>query len=122
MPDKAWDIYAKQLFPKGYGFPLFYPEHPNEAGHGPASIGDVGIIENGRFVPYFNVVEEDSPLNKIEPTPKFVKLNFSQRLRLQSQNHLPGQSTVSSQVEEVSSMEGSGNVGECVILAPYNLK
>ena len=107
MPYKDWDIYARQLSPKGYGFPLFYPEYPNEEGHGPASIGDVGVIENGRFVPYFNVVEEDNPLNKIEPTPKFVRLNFSQRLRLQSQNRLLGQSTISSQVEEVSNVEGS---------------
>ena len=122
MPHKDWDIYARQLSPKGYGFPLFYPEHPNEEGHGPAEIGDVGFIENGRFVPWFNVVEEDSPLNKIEPTPKFVKLNFSQRLRVQSPNHSLGQSTISSQVEEVSSVEGSGNVGECVIIVPYNLK
>ena len=111
---KDWDIYAKQLATKGYGFPLFYPEHPNEEGHGPAEIGDVGIIENGRFVPYFNVVNEKSPLNVIEPTPKFERLKFSPRLRVQSQNRIYGPASISSQTEERSSIEGSGNVGEYV--------
>ena len=64
-----WSIYQKQLFPVGYGLPLWHPE-PNEADRVrvepvPISIGSVGYMRNGKFHVLFNsTATQDSPVNK----------------------------------------------------------
>ena len=113
---KAWDIYAKQLSPKGYGYPLLYPEHPNEQGYVPAQIGDVGLIIEGKFTPFFNVVNRDSPLNIVDetktPQPDFVQLKYPPEMMDRSNIRISG--VVSNEEDRMVNIEGGGNVGVCV--------
>lgn len=48
-------IYAKELFPLGYGFPLWDPD--TTQANGEVCIGDVGFIEHGTFYRMFNAME-----------------------------------------------------------------
>ena len=58
----AWDIYAKELQPLGYGYPLWHPEPSPE--HGEVQLGDVGCVRNGRFEFLFNCMcAADEPIN-----------------------------------------------------------
>ncbi|KIM76638.1 hypothetical protein PILCRDRAFT_643331 [Piloderma croceum F 1598] len=63
------DVYARQLLPKQYGYPLFVPEPydnlPEEYRARGASIGDVGIImPDGSFSFVFNIcIPADDPIN-----------------------------------------------------------
>lgn len=55
------DIYAEQLIPLGYGYPLWQPE-PTK--HGEVLIGDVGFTTEGRFYRLFNAMRSrDDPVN-----------------------------------------------------------
>ena len=55
------DIYAEQLIPLGYGYPLWQPE-PTK--HGEVLIGDVGFISGGCFYRLFNaMLPQDDPIN-----------------------------------------------------------
>lgn len=47
----AYEIYSKQLFGRGYGYPLWHPE-PNEERE--IQIGDVGYLYQGSFWRIFN--------------------------------------------------------------------
>ena len=47
-----WDIYAEQLSPVGYGYPLWIPE-PDHNGR-EVLVGDVGWLHEGQFRPLFN--------------------------------------------------------------------
>ncbi|KAL6297813.1 hypothetical protein BKA93DRAFT_745303, partial [Sparassis latifolia] len=59
---RPWDVYAEQLSPYGYGYPLWSPEH---AKHGGVHIGDVGYLQNGHFSRMFNAMRaKDDELNK----------------------------------------------------------
>ncbi|PCH36243.1 hypothetical protein WOLCODRAFT_166779 [Wolfiporia cocos MD-104 SS10] len=59
---RAWDIYARLLSQKGYGYPLWSPE-PLEQGE--IDIGDVGWIQDGRFIRLINTFESpQSPINE----------------------------------------------------------
>ena len=60
MSTTPWDIYAEQLFPVGYGHPLWIPE-PNER---EVQIGDVGWLKEGEFRALFNSMKRsDDPVN-----------------------------------------------------------
>lgn len=60
MSTTPWDIYAEQLFPIGYGHPLWIPE-PNER---EVQIGDVGWLKEGEFRALFNSMKpSDDPIN-----------------------------------------------------------
>ena len=60
MSTTPWDIYADQLFPVGYGHPLWIPE-PNER---EVQIGDVGWLKEGEFRALFNSMKpSDDPIN-----------------------------------------------------------
>ena len=48
-----WKIYEEELYSKGYGIPLWVPEPHNDGQE--VQIGDVGYINDGQFVPMFNV-------------------------------------------------------------------
>ncbi|KAI0749240.1 hypothetical protein C8Q80DRAFT_1218489 [Daedaleopsis nitida] len=59
----AWDIYAEQLLPLGYGHPLWVPEPCVEAGQ--VRIGDVGYLRAGGFRFMFNSTSGgDHPINR----------------------------------------------------------
>ncbi|KAI1791420.1 WD40 repeat-like protein [Ganoderma leucocontextum] len=49
----AWTVYANQLFPQGYGYPLWQPD-PDPTAAREISIGDVGWMSNGGFFQLFN--------------------------------------------------------------------
>ncbi|KAI0638712.1 hypothetical protein C8Q77DRAFT_1077109 [Trametes polyzona] len=51
-PPPAYEIYAKQLFPRRHGYPLWHPE-PDET-YGEIQIGDVGRFRQGAFWGLFN--------------------------------------------------------------------
>ena len=48
--EHAYNIYAKQLFTRGYGYPLWHPEPTR----GEIEIGDVGYRRDGAFWRLFN--------------------------------------------------------------------
>ena len=48
----AWTIYAKQLYPQGYGYPLWQPDPDPKAN--PVDIADVGWLDKGGFFQLFN--------------------------------------------------------------------
>ncbi|KAM5541093.1 hypothetical protein V8D89_005226 [Ganoderma adspersum] len=48
----AWTIYAKQLYPQGYGYPLWQPDPDPKAS--PVDIADVGWLDKGGFFQLFN--------------------------------------------------------------------
>ncbi|KAI1791429.1 hypothetical protein LXA43DRAFT_865431, partial [Ganoderma leucocontextum] len=51
-----WTLYAKQLFPQGYGYPLWQPD-PDPTRE--VDIGDVGWMAYGGFCQLFNARRED---------------------------------------------------------------
>ncbi|PCH44546.1 hypothetical protein WOLCODRAFT_105294 [Wolfiporia cocos MD-104 SS10] len=60
--ETAWDVYAKLLWEKGYGYPLWSPE-PHEKGE--VDIGDVGFIWEGRFYCLLNASKpSDADVNQ----------------------------------------------------------
>ena len=66
-PTAPWEIYAEQLFPLGYGHPLWIPEPNGREVH----IGDVGWLNEGAFRPLFNTTKpEDHPLNSRGGVPE----------------------------------------------------
>ena len=52
-----WDIYAKQLFPLGHGFPLWVPEPDLNAAE--VMLGDVGWTREGGFLQLFNAMKSE---------------------------------------------------------------
>lgn len=68
----AVGVYAEQLICKGYGLPLWQPEPPD---NGAVRIGDVGLVDNGRFVRLFNAMQNsEHPLNRWGVPEGFVPL------------------------------------------------
>ena len=66
-PVCPWDLYARQLFPLGYGHPLW---HPEPDGGREVMLGDVGWFENGAFYPLFNSLHSTADaLNEANGTP-----------------------------------------------------
>ena len=54
----AWDIYAEQLYPQGYGYPLWMPDYDPSASE--VELCDVGWIERGGFFPLFNATRGEA--------------------------------------------------------------
>ena len=121
---EPWDIYARQLSPLGYGYPLLYPEHPNEHGYGPADIGDVGSIVEGKFTPFFNVINKESPLNAANHQgtshADFVQFMLYPEMMDRTTIHI-SEGIIGNGEQERVHPEGGGNVGECVILSLCSL-
>ena len=70
MSTKPWDIYAEQLFPSGYGHPLWKPE-PNASSGREVFIGDVGWLVEGEFRALFNSMrDERDPVNQEKSVPR----------------------------------------------------
>ena len=62
-----WDIYAEQLLPLGYGYPLWIPEPNGREIH----IADIGWLKDGAFRPLFNSMRSaGDPLNKKRGVPE----------------------------------------------------
>jgi hypothetical protein len=92
------DLYSRLLFPKGYGYPLFYPQPsddlPEPARRNGTGIGDVGILtSDGSFDPIFNILRaRDDPGNRFGVPPDFEQILLVPELeiRMQALYHLPG--------------------------------
>ena len=70
MSTRPWDIYAEQLFPSGYGHPLWKPE-PNPTSGREVFIGDVGWLVEGEFRALFNSMKDaDDPINQAKSVPR----------------------------------------------------
>ena len=63
----AWDIYAEQLYPHGYGYPLWQPDHNFPCGE--VEIGDVGYIEKGGFFQLFNSMRNSDDRQALNGVP-----------------------------------------------------
>lgn len=82
----AADVYAEQLSPSGYGYPLWFPE-PHD---GEILLGDVGYIHDGSFVRLFNVTLPDThPANRNGVPDGFVPLKFHPRYSYTQDHFLP---------------------------------
>lgn len=65
------DVYAERLFPVGYGHPLWVPELELSTGR-EVLIGDVGFLQQGLFMPLFNITKRaDDPINHHGAPPEF---------------------------------------------------
>ncbi|CCM01072.1 uncharacterized protein FIBRA_03120 [Fibroporia radiculosa] len=61
--DHAWNAYARQLLPLGFGHPLFFPEPSRKQGQ--IELGDVGWIVRGSFRRLLNVTKPATdPVNR----------------------------------------------------------
>ncbi|TBU53527.1 WD40-repeat-containing domain protein [Dichomitus squalens] len=67
MAQPPWNVYANQLFPQGFGYPLWLPEPDPSARE--VSLGDVGWLDNGSFLQLFNsrIKLEEDQLRKDVP-------------------------------------------------------
>ncbi|KAI0323503.1 hypothetical protein GY45DRAFT_1349778 [Cubamyces sp. BRFM 1775] len=66
MSTPPWDIYAQQLEPLGYGYPLWTPDPAPGAAQ--VDIGDVGFIKDGEFIALFNIFRgegEEQPRGRV---------------------------------------------------------
>ena len=80
-----WDIYARELFPLGYGHPVWGPEPSLESGE--VQLGDVGYLREGRFCFLFNSLKPaDAPAHSELGVPEDFRLfnppNLMRRHRL----------------------------------------
>ena len=84
----AWDIYAKELLPLGYGHPLWGPEPSLEFGE--VHLGDVGYLREGRFCFLFNALKAaDSPAHQALGVPEDFQIFNPPHLMLkQRQNEI----------------------------------
>ena len=82
MSAAGWDIYAKELFQYGHGYPLWGPEP--DTTYGEVRLGDVGYLREGRFCFLFNTMRPQSdPINSggvpenfdvfVPPHPKSIQ-------------------------------------------------
>ncbi|KAI0673302.1 hypothetical protein C8Q78DRAFT_716000 [Trametes maxima] len=76
MSSAPWDIYAEQLTPLRYGYPLWVPDP--SPGKPPVQLGDVGWIREGQFLPLFNVFRDADDNQPRGAVPSgFTPLNLS---------------------------------------------
>lgn len=124
MTQAPGDIYARQLFPKRYGMPLFIPEPydnlPSEYRNKGASIGDVGIItQDGSFSFVFNICKPSSdPVNSngVPAVFKQVSLLPGEISHLNNM-HAPGSDVSSASVQkECLNVQGTLSAAEYIFL------
>lgn len=66
--EAAWDIYAKELVPLAFGYPLWGPEPDSR--HGEVQLGDVGYLHEGYFCFLFaTMAPADDPRNMHSGVP-----------------------------------------------------
>ena len=91
----AAKVYADELTPRGYGYPLWYPEGRNGV---IPRIGDVGYILDGAFVRLLNAKET-----------KENKLEYDQDMLADTRPHALQTRVISSQSMENKSAGGAIN-------------
>jgi hypothetical protein len=89
------DLYARELFPKKHGYPLWMPEPYTNVDAVRAvgvSIGDVGYVtEDGAFQFLFNVrVGADHPVNQFGVPNGFEPIDVPERDVVSSRFHMTG--------------------------------
>ena len=112
-----WDVYAEQLFPKGYGHPLWIPE-PTER---EVLLGDVGWIKKGQFCPLFNtLLPKTNPINRDSGgvPQKYVRINVTSKLAIGKAKQEIQQKTVHSGSMRVVDTTGKIGGGRYVIAHP----
>ncbi|KAJ3554389.1 hypothetical protein NM688_g3138 [Phlebia brevispora] len=82
------EIYAKQLSSYSYGYPLWFPDAISTAGE--PQLGDVGYINNGRFLRLFNItVGPGHPWNRRYGVPhNFTPLCLPEEYTLDEPRYL----------------------------------
>ncbi|KAK7693524.1 hypothetical protein QCA50_003093 [Cerrena zonata] len=108
MTNCPHDVYAKELMPKGWGYPLWQPELA--AKNGGVQIGDVGIIDEGGFEPFFNVHTQCyNPENNALP-PNFKTLQKPSPRLTRTNESLLSQGLHSSESVKTLEIMGGGEV------------
>ena len=115
MDQVARNVYARQLLPKKYGYPLYYPEPsdnlPMEYRKRGTGMGDVGIIEpDGSFQYAFNLFARanDTTINYFGVPRGFVEMQLDERFISRKMNkHAKGSELMSTCVEKA---DASGSV------------
>ncbi|KAK7676643.1 hypothetical protein QCA50_020386 [Cerrena zonata] len=106
MSSRPCDIYAKELMPNGWGYALWQPELAAE--NGGAQIGDVGIIDQGGFEPFFNAhTPRNNPDGKTLP-PNFETLEKPNPILMRNNKSLLHQGLHSSESVKTLGIEGGG--------------
>ncbi|KAJ7140969.1 hypothetical protein C8R44DRAFT_239490 [Mycena epipterygia] len=90
-------LYARLLFPKGYGYPLFHPQPfddlPEPARRTGTRIGDVGVVtQDGSFDPIFNIcLAASDPANRFGVPQGFEQVVLgADHIATRDLCHLPG--------------------------------
>lgn len=113
MRTTAADVYADQLSSKGYGYPLWCPEHPvNDE----IFLGHVGHIADGAFHPYFNVTLPSTHKSNQRGVPQgFTMLDFDRESLVWNSEQLlrPGAALCSQTVKSLDTSIEAG--ARCVI-------
>ncbi|KAI0787285.1 hypothetical protein C8Q74DRAFT_1196659 [Fomes fomentarius] len=116
----AWDIYAEQLLPLGYGHPLWVPEPGVESGE--VRIGDVGYLRAGGFRFMFNSTHNsDDPINRRMGVPSEFRAfdppeqMFVRRPNEIMQTQLHSSSLRSNSVAGVASVGSSGALADATL-------
>ncbi|KAI0640643.1 WD40-repeat-containing domain protein [Trametes meyenii] len=106
MDPVAYNVYAQQLFPKGFGYPLWHPEHTK---HGEIQLGDVGYYREGAFFRLFNALTpKDDPSQKTFGVPEgFEPFHVHPYLLNDTQDVIKAHVHSTS----VTSLDFSGNAG-----------
>ncbi|TBU52469.1 WD40-repeat-containing domain protein [Dichomitus squalens] len=103
-----WNIYAEQLFPMGFGYPLWIPEPSRDRGR-QVYIGDVGWIKQGEFRALFNCMKpEDDPVNEEKGVPLDFQLFNPKNVSIGRCERI-GQKVVAS--SSIRTIEAQGDVG-----------
>ncbi|KAI1785775.1 hypothetical protein LXA43DRAFT_104153 [Ganoderma leucocontextum] len=82
MPAEPWAVYAKELFPVGFGYPLWKPEPASTDGR-EIFIGDVGWLKEGEFRALFNSIRDaDHPVNQDLDVPRDFQVFYPPNLSI----------------------------------------
>ncbi|KZP33219.1 hypothetical protein FIBSPDRAFT_721276, partial [Athelia psychrophila] len=89
-------IYARQLLPMRYGYPLYYPEAmdslPRELRGRGTGIGDVGVIKpDGSFQFAFNIFTTDTTINCFGVPDGFCVISLGHISRLANKHSKPSE-------------------------------
>ncbi|OSD01916.1 WD40 repeat-like protein [Trametes coccinea BRFM310] len=100
----SFTVYAKELFSKQLGFPLWFPE-PTEQGE--TLIGDVGYYYDGGFYRMFNAIASAEEQTDAEPPDDFVPLTINSKVLHHRRDVIKAPLTSKS----VASTDLGGNLG-----------
>ena len=106
---RPWDIYAEQLFPVGYGHPLWIPEPNNNRRE--IDIGDVGWLKDGEFRALFNSMKpEGDPANGEKGVPLDFEVFNPRNVSIGNCNRITQQMVCSRNIRTIeASAELSGD-------------